>query len=140
MANSETCVLIAGVGGSTPGTELIKSFEMAENDYKIVAADMYKNSVGLFSTPYRYVIPPASSSDYIDSLLKICKTEKVDVLTTGSAVELEIVAKNNKIFEKDINWVRPATGINPGNEKKIIGRKVKKNLNKNELIKFKNLL
>jgi carbamoyl-phosphate synthase large subunit len=101
MANSETCVLIAGVGGSTPGTELIKSFEMAENDYKIVAADMYKNSVGLFSTPYRYVIPPASSSDYIDSLLKICKTEKVDVLTTGSAVELEIVAKNNKIFEEN---------------------------------------
>lgn len=101
MSNSKICVLIAGVGGSTPGTELIKSFEMANTDYKIVATDMYKNSVGLFSTPYRYVIPSSSSSNYIDSLLKICKKENVELLTTGSAAELEVVAKNSKLFEEN---------------------------------------
>lgn len=101
MSKSEICVLIAGVGGKTPGMELIKSFKMASNKYKIVATDMYPNSIGLFSTPYRYVIPPASSSKYIDTLLKICKIENVNALTTGSAIELGKVASNAKIFEEN---------------------------------------
>ncbi len=100
MRDSETCVLVAGVGGGTPGRELIKAFKIAKHKYKIVVTDMYKDSVGLFETPHKYVIPPASSSDYIDSLLKICKKEGVQVLTTGSAAELEKVAKNVKIFEE----------------------------------------
>lgn len=100
MQNSETCVLIAGVGGGTPGRELIKAFKIAKHKYKVVATDMYRDSIGLFETPNRYVIPPASSPNYIDSLLKICKKEGVQALTTGSAVELEKVAKNAKIFEE----------------------------------------
>jgi sialic acid synthase SpsE len=76
-----------------------------------------------------------------DGLVKLEESEKKNIkLVRRSIIINKNILKNNKIFEKDINWVRPATGINPGNEKKIIGRKVKKNLNKNELIKFKNLL
>lgn len=100
MNNSEISVLIAGVGGGTPGRELIKAFKIAKHKYKIVVTDMYKDSVGLFETQHRYMIPPVTSSNYIDSLLKICKKENIQVLTTGSAAELEKVSKNAKIFEE----------------------------------------
>ena len=96
-----TNILIAGVGGGGTGMELIKSFKMAKNNYKIIATDMWPNSFGLMETPYRYVIPPASSSEYIDSLLKICKKEDVQAIATGSEPELKKVAQNSKIFEEN---------------------------------------
>ena len=100
MSNSEVCVLIAGSGGGGTGMELIKAFKMAPHNYKIVATDMWKNSFGLFETPYRYVIPHASSNSYIESLLKICKKEKVQAIATGSEPELKQVAKHRKEFEE----------------------------------------
>jgi len=96
-----TNILIAGVGGGGTGMELIKSFKMAKHNYKIIATDMWPNSFGLMETPYRYVIPPASSSEYIDSLLKICKKEDVQAIATGSEPELKKVAQNSKIFEEN---------------------------------------
>lgn len=101
MIKPEICVLVAGVGGGGTGRELMKAFELAEQKYKIVATDMWENSFGLFETPYRYVIPPAESEDYIESLLKICKIERVQAIVTGSEPELRKVAQNNKIFEEN---------------------------------------
>lgn len=101
MTNTDVCVLIAGTGGGGTGTELIKAFKLASHKYKIVATDMWPNSFGLSETPYRYMIPPASSSDYIDTLLKICKKENVNAIATGSEPELKQVAKNSHIFEEN---------------------------------------
>lgn len=101
MSNSEVCVLVSGVGGGSLGREIMKAFKMAPHKYRIIAIDMYENSVGLFETPYRYVIPSASSPNYIESLLKICKKEKVQVIAPGSESEIEQVSKNAKIFEEN---------------------------------------
>jgi len=104
LNNSEICVLVSGVSGGGIGMELIKSFKMAPHKYKIVATDMQKTSFGLFETPYRYIVPDASSSDYIDALLRICEKEKVQAIVTGSEQELRKVSQNSKIFdEKGIN-------------------------------------
>lgn len=100
MTKPEICVLVAGVGGGGTGRELMKAFSVAEQKYKIVATDMWENSFGLFETPNRYVIPPANSADYIESLLKICKKEKVQAIATGSEPELRKVSQNRKIFEE----------------------------------------
>jgi len=100
MSNSEICVLITGVGGGGTGMELIKAFKKSSHKYKIVATDMWENSYGLSETPYRYVIPKASSPKYLESLLKICKKEKVQAIVTGSEPELEKVSKNAKLFEE----------------------------------------
>ena len=97
----DNCVLIAGSGGGGTGMELIKSFKMAKTKYKIVATDMWPNSFGLMETAYRYVIPPASSPNYVDSLLKICKKENVQAIATGSEPELKKVSQNSKIFEEN---------------------------------------
>lgn len=100
MKNSTVCVLIAGTGGGGTGMELIKAFKNSSHKYKIVATDMWKNSFGLSETPYRYVIPHASSPKYLESLLKICKKENVQAIVTGSEPELEKVSKNTKLFDE----------------------------------------
>ena len=100
MNQSEVCVLVAGVGGGGTGMELIKSFKMATNPYKIIATDIWEQSFGLFESPYRYLIPPANSENYIDSLIKICKNENVQAIATGSEPELKQVSKHAKQFEE----------------------------------------
>ncbi len=100
MQNSEVNVLVTGVGGGSLGRELMKAFKMSNNKYRIIATDMLDNSVGLHETSISYVIPPASSSNYIDSLLKICKKENVHAIAAGSEQEIEKVSKNIKVFEE----------------------------------------
>ncbi len=101
MTKEKICVLIAGTGGGGTGMELLKSLKMAKHEYKIVATDMWENSFGLMETPYRYVIPPAHSPEYVDSLIKICKKENVQAIATGSEPELKKVSQNSKIFEEN---------------------------------------
>ncbi len=100
MQESEICVLVTGVGGGSLGRELMKAFKMSNHKYKIIATDMTDNSVGLHETSTRYVIPPASSADYIDSILKICKKENVEAVAAGSEQEIEKVSKNINVFEE----------------------------------------
>jgi carbamoyl-phosphate synthase large subunit len=101
MSSQEVCVLVAGVGGGGTGMELIKAFKIAQSKYKIVGTDMWSNSYGLSEIQSRYVIPPASSDNYIDALIKICKKENVQAIATGSEPELKQVAQNAKIFEEN---------------------------------------
>lgn len=96
----KVCVLVAGVGGGGHGLEVLKAFKIAPHPYKIVATDMWENSFGLFETQHRYVIPPASSENYIPILLQICKKEKVQAIVTGSEPELKKVSQNSQIFEE----------------------------------------
>lgn len=100
MSDSKTCILVAGAGGGGTGMELIKAFSLGSHEYKIVATDINENSFGLFETPHRYIIPHASSENYINSLLKICKKENVQAIATGSEPELKMVSKNSQLFEE----------------------------------------
>ncbi len=99
--SSEIPVLVAGVGGGGHGLEVVKAFQNAKHKYKIIATDMWENSFGLFEVKNRYLIPPASSENYIESLLKICKKEEVKAVATGSEPELKKVAQNRKLFEEE---------------------------------------
>ena len=50
------------------------------------------------------------------------------------------LSKGSIIKKKYITWVRPAKGILPGNEKKIIGKKTKINISRGTLLKMKFLV
>ena len=100
MTNEKVSVLIAGTGGGGTGMELIKSLKMANHEYKIVATDMWDIGFGLSETPYRYIVPPASSENYLDSILKICKKENIQAIATGSEPELKKIAQNAELFEE----------------------------------------
>jgi carbamoyl-phosphate synthase large subunit len=101
MTESEICILVTGVGGGSLGRELIKSFQMAKTNYKIIATDMSKTSTGLFETKEKYIIPKAESADYIQLMLKICKKEQVKVIVPGSEIEIRQISKNKHLFREE---------------------------------------
>ena len=101
-SDSEIRVLITGAGGAgSLGRELMKSFQLASQKYKIVATNSSPTSIGLFETSFGYVIPKASSPQYLNTLLKICKKEKIQAVVGGSEPEIKIIAKNMKVFSEN---------------------------------------
>ena len=98
-SNENINVMITGVGGGGHGNEVLKALRMANTNYRIIGADMNPTSLGLYQADKSYVIPAASSPDYIDTLLNICQMENAKVLVTGSEPELKKVSANRGLFE-----------------------------------------
>ncbi|MAF42770.1 MAG: ATP-dependent carboxylate-amine ligase [Parcubacteria group bacterium] len=95
----QATVLITGIGGpGAPGT--IKSLKLIkERKIKIVGIDMDKNAVGFSMVDKSYIVPPAQDKNFIQTLLKISKKEKVDVILPLSASGINELAQSKKKFE-----------------------------------------
>jgi carbamoyl-phosphate synthase large subunit len=80
---------------------LIRFFREARcNSVKIIAVDMQKTAPSLAEADKGYVVPEIYSKNYIDVLLSICKTEKIDALLPLNDLELPILAKEKEKFEE----------------------------------------
>lgn len=99
MAKNKIRALITGVGGGGHGLEIMKALRISEIPYYICGTDMSEQSIGLFKADKRYVVPPASHTDYISTILDICKREKIQVIFHGSEPELKALSENREIFE-----------------------------------------
>ena len=66
-------VLVTGVGGGGVGEQIMKCLRLSALDINIIGCDMSKSSMGLKEADKGYIVPPASSVDYIDCVLGICK-------------------------------------------------------------------
>jgi len=93
-------ILIAGAGGGGYGVEIMKSLRLSSVPYFIIGCDMSENGFGLFSADKGYVIPPASSPNYLKVLLKICVKEHIQVLIPGSDHDLRRISENRFLFSK----------------------------------------
>ena len=100
--DSEVRILITGAGGAgSLGRELMKSFRLSSRNYKIIATNSSSMSLGLYDDCKGYVIPSASSENYIQKLLDICRKERIQVVVGGSEPEIETIAQNMNIFLKN---------------------------------------
>ena len=94
-------VLITGAGA--PGIK--GTLYSIKNNYdnrsiNIIGTDMADNVVGKYICDGFYKIPPASKTDeYLNTLLKICNNEKIDVLIPQNTAELLILSKNKYLFQ-----------------------------------------
>ena len=80
--------------------ELIKFFkDSMGNDVTIVATDNSPYAPALYLADKQYLVPLIKDDNYIDVVLDICKKEKIDAITTFIDPEIEILAKNRKLFE-----------------------------------------
>jgi len=50
------------------------------------------------------------------------------------------LSKGHKIILEDLDWVRPGGGVRPGNEEKLIGKKLNRAMKVGEMIELKNLV
>ena len=72
-----TTVLITGAGGAAiPG--LIN--RLRTDGYRVLAADMDRHAVGLFLADAGFIIPPGGAPDFVPTLRRICREEKVEVV------------------------------------------------------------
>ena len=96
----DICVLVTAAGNVyMPGTlSCLKN--NGERKIRIIGADMSDDSTILQMCDKAYQVPRATDPEYIDSLLDICKKEKVDFLLPIMSAELEVLAVNKKRFEE----------------------------------------
>ncbi len=94
-------VLITGLTGGGFGEQCLQALSLSKLNYKIIGTNMEPLSSGLFMVDKGYIVPPASSENYIPELLKICRKENVVVLIPGSEPELKRLVEQRQEFEKD---------------------------------------
>ena len=95
-------VLITGTGGAgSLGREIMKSLIHSKNNYNIFATNSSALSVALFETKNSFIVPDASTPEYIEKMVSICKTNKIDVVIGGSEPEIQVLADNLPIFKEN---------------------------------------
>jgi carbamoyl-phosphate synthase large subunit len=97
-------VLVTAAGGIV-AQGIIKSLKLSNlsNDalvkYRIVAADMNALAPGLYRCDSGFLLPPANSTEYIESILRIVRDEDIDAIYVGSDEELVTVSNSKKRIE-----------------------------------------
>lgn len=91
-------ILVTGSGGGGHGQQIIKALKLSKLNFNLITTDVTEISVGKMVGDKFHVLPFASDPDYIQRLLKICKSEKIDVLFHGSEPELKKISKFRDIF------------------------------------------
>jgi len=92
-------ILVTGVGASGVGYQVLTALRLAKTTYRVITADTTHLSLGLSHGDKSYLLPLASSSEYIDEVIQICNAEKIQVLFYGSEPELKKFSDNREIFE-----------------------------------------
>jgi len=85
------------VGGGV-GQSIIKSLQ--SSPYTVVAVDGELLATGLYATAKGYRVPYASSPNYIERLLEICRTEQCSLILPGVDAELPILSREADKFRQ----------------------------------------
>jgi carbamoyl-phosphate synthase large subunit len=95
----KTGILVTGVGGGSVGHQILHALLLLGDKYDITVVDADAYSFGLYQTLRRYVVPLASSPDYIPAILKVIQQHKINVLMPGTEPELKVLAARRKEIE-----------------------------------------
>ncbi|HUU48883.1 MAG TPA: ATP-grasp domain-containing protein [Nitrosopumilaceae archaeon] len=99
-------VMVTGAG-SILGQGIIKCLHLNNKKkntnvfYKIVGVDMSIEAIGLYRSDLGLVVPSASSDNYINSIIKICKDKKIEAIFVGTDQELLPLANAKKLIETE---------------------------------------
>ena len=72
---------------------------MDEGD-RIIAADLSNLAPALYVADAHYLVPRIDDPTYLDTILDICRKEKINAVTTLIDPEIELLAKNRARFEE----------------------------------------
>lgn len=81
--------------------ELLKNFRQTMGtEGKIVATDNSPYAPALYFADEQYLVPKIKESNYIDTLLEICKKENIQAIATFIDPEIEVLSENREVFEQ----------------------------------------
>lgn len=98
---SKLNILVTGTGVEV-GQGVIKALRLSKYKCNIVGCDMNPDSVGFFMCDSHYVVPKATSPDYLDKIIDICKNRNIKLIFPTVDLELQVLSKNKSLF-KNIN-------------------------------------
>lgn len=94
--------ILITAAGSTNGVNVIKALRsQKEMSFFLVAVDTNPLAAGFFLSDKYYKVPRADAPDFIPTILKICKKEKIKIIIPTFSFELPIFAKNKNILEEE---------------------------------------
>ena len=80
--------------------EIMKDFRLSmEKGSRLIGTDNSRYAPALYLTDTQYLVPLITDAGYIDTLLDICKKEKINAVTTFIDPEIMILAENRDKFE-----------------------------------------
>lgn len=134
-------ILVLGVGGNV-SQGIVKAIRMSNLNCKILGACVSEDAPGLYMCDKAYISPYASSIDFIEWLIKICNSEKIDLIMTGVEEIIFTIAKNITDIEKKTNAIFVSSTLEKlriGQDKLLTCEWLKKNgLNYPEFVPSKN--
>lgn len=99
-------VLVTAVGGIV-AQGIIKSLKLANASnnspvkYRIIATDMSAQAAGLYRCDSGILVPPSSSPNYINSIVKVSKEQNIDAIYVGSDQELLTIGNAKERIERE---------------------------------------
>ena len=79
--------------------ELMKDFRLSmEKGSRIIAADSSPFAPALYFADKQCIVPRIDAPDYMETILRICKVERINAVTTFIDPEITILAKNRERF------------------------------------------
>lgn len=80
--------------------ELMKDFRASmEAGSRIIATDNSPYAPALYFADKTYIVPRIDAPEYIDTVLEICRKEKINAVTTFIDPEIMVLAENREKFE-----------------------------------------
>lgn len=80
--------------------ELMKDFRASmEAGSRIIATDNSPYAPALYFADKQYIVPRIDAPEYIDTILEICRKEKINAVTTFIDPEIMVLAKNRDKFQ-----------------------------------------
>lgn len=67
---------------------------------KVIATDCWELAPAIYEADKHYIVPRITAPDYLDTILGICKKEKIDGVLSLIDPELELLAANKDKFER----------------------------------------
>lgn len=82
--------------------QLVKYFKQKTNGFdKVVTTDCSIYAPAIYMSDIYYIVPKAVESNYLSVILGICKKENIHMILPLQEDELELIASNKEIFEKE---------------------------------------
>lgn len=79
--------------------KVVQYFKRTFKNGKIVATDCSEIAPALFEADKYYIVPRITADGYLDVILDICKKEQIDGVLSLIDPELNLLAKNHKLFD-----------------------------------------
>lgn len=99
MTFKSTKVLVTGAGGAgTLGREIVKAFSILHQEYDLIATNSNSIDLSINDDIKTIKIPEATSTQFIEKLLEICKKENVQAIAPGSEPETEVLSRHSNLF------------------------------------------